>query len=360
MRKQRDDVNDDQDEVATVPGWDAIEAACLALYPDQVEPFHYGSLPFFFLGDPELEGVSVYRVAQPEPHWHYVGYGLSDLFGEQDGPDEYGDSGYGFELTFRLADPQAMTAEEPPTWPINLLNNLGRYVQSTGNCFDANHHMDLGGRIAVAEETDLTAIGFVLDPDLGEIETPSGKVRFIQLFGLTAEDLADVKAWSAESFYGLHGSRSPKFITRLDQGSLRSDPEVARLIDEGKQRDGSQMARTFVEQIQVAESDGRVEITLGARIVAELLGSLQGRLPFGREFALIGNEDGITFQPGEETSWRLGEEENVLRLTPADLEQVVATLEPRRGRVEVPAKVVWVIEPTEMKDPDGNVVEVIG
>ncbi|RRD06553.1 suppressor of fused domain protein [Arachnia propionica] len=360
MTKHHDDVTKKYDDEGSAPGWEAIDAACLGLYPDQGEPFHYGTMPFSFFQDPGLEGVSVYRVAQPEPHWHYVSYGLSDLFGEQDGPDGYGDSGHGFELTFRLADPQVMTATEPPTWPIDMMQNLGRYVFATGNRFGANHHMDAGGRIALEEDTELTALGFVADPDLGEIETPSGKVRFTQIFGLTGTDLSDVKAWSAESLYELYGARFPKFITHLDQGPLRDDPEVARLIEEGKLRDGSQMARTFVERVGVAEVEGRLEITIGARIAGEVPGYLQGRLPFGRDFMLIGNEDGLTFEPADSTSWELGEEENFLRLTPADLEQVVAILEPKRGRHQAPAGVVWIIEPTEMRDPEGNVVEVIG
>lgn len=360
MMMQHEDVTEEHDDEGSAPGWEAIDAACLGLYPDQAEPFHYGSMPFSFLEDPELEGVSVYRVAQPEPHWHYVSYGLSDLFGEQEGPDEHGDSGYGFELTFRLADPQAMTAEEPPTWPIDMMQNLARYVFSTGNCFGPHHHMDAGGPIALEERTELTAFGFVTDPDLGEIETPSGRVQFIQIFGQSAEDLDDVKAWSAKALYPLHEARFPKFITHLDQGSLRSDPEVARLIEEGKRRDGSQMDRTFIDRVLVAEVDGRLEITIGARVAGEVPGYLQGRLPFGREFMLIGNEDGITFRPGEQTSWELGEEENILWLTPSDLRQLGEVLRPVRGRIEGPAQVVWVIEPTELKDRDGKVVEVIG
>ncbi|MDO5067084.1 MAG: suppressor of fused domain protein [Propionibacteriaceae bacterium] len=360
MTRQHDDVAEEYDGEGSAPGWAAIDAACQDLYPDQLEPLHYGSVPFAFLQSPGVQGVSAYRVAQPEPHWHYVSYGLSDLFGEQDGPDEYGDSGFGFELTFRLADPQAMTAAEPPLWPIDLLQNLARYVHSTGNCFGPNHHMDAGGKIALEQETELTALGFVTDPDLRTIETPSGRVQFVQVFGLTGTDLSDVKAWSAESLYKLCDARFPKFITHLDQGPLRDNPELARLIEEGKQRDGSSLDRTFVTSIEVAEVGGRLEITLGARVAGEVPGYLQSRLPFGKGFMLIGNEDGLTFRPGEQTSWELGQQENILTLTPADLAAISGALKPVRGRVEAPAGVVWVVEPTEIKDQDGKVVEVIG
>jgi len=36
------------------------------------------------------------------PHWHIVGYGMSELYAkETDDPEE---SGWGFELTFRVSD----------------------------------------------------------------------------------------------------------------------------------------------------------------------------------------------------------------------------------------------------------------
>ena len=49
---------------------------------------------------------------------------------------------HGFELTFRLADDEAMKAKEPPTWPLSLLQNLARYVFRTGNGFAPNQQID--------------------------------------------------------------------------------------------------------------------------------------------------------------------------------------------------------------------------
>ncbi len=69
------------------PGWEAITEACERIYPDQVAPFHISTLVPSFLSnddsDDPLDGISVYRATQPRPHWHYVTYGLSDLYGEQ-------------------------------------------------------------------------------------------------------------------------------------------------------------------------------------------------------------------------------------------------------------------------------------
>ena len=73
-------------------------------------------------------------------------YGFSELY-EKD-TDDLEVSGYGFELTFRLG---ATAGEEtPPDWPISLLQNLARYVFSSGNVFEAAHYMDLHSPIKAA------------------------------------------------------------------------------------------------------------------------------------------------------------------------------------------------------------------
>src|ERR1700744_3389271 len=83
----------------SAPGWDAIDAACEALYPDE-EPLHFSastgrrSRPGF------LRGISVWKRLLPVRHWHFVTYGLSELFDKVTGDDEV--SGFGFELTFWL------------------------------------------------------------------------------------------------------------------------------------------------------------------------------------------------------------------------------------------------------------------
>ena len=268
------------------PGWDAITVACEQLYPDQTEPFHVGTLVSSFLGgvDP-LEGISVYRADKPCPHWHYVTYGLSDLYGEQEGSGD-GVSGYGFELTFRLVDDGALKAKEPPTWPLSLLQNLARYVFRTGNGFAPNHHIDANGPISLEEETTQTALGFIEDPDLGSVETPSGSVQFVQLVGLTAEDLDDVNNWDAEKFFALLTGSRPKGITELRGGPLRADPEIATRITEGRKKDGSQMGQVFIDVLRITAEAGMPMLTIGARVAGVLGERLNSRLPHGREFLL--------------------------------------------------------------------------
>jgi len=75
------------------PGWEAIDARLAELYPD-LEPKHYGTLHRFTLGGPDpLDGVSFYPRAAPMPHWHIVGYGMSELYAKETEDAEH--SGWG-------------------------------------------------------------------------------------------------------------------------------------------------------------------------------------------------------------------------------------------------------------------------
>ena len=348
-------------ETEDTPGWDAITGACEQIYPEQTEPFHVSTLvPTFLGGDDPLHGISVYRADAPRPHWHYVTYGLTDLYGEQNGPGDLGVSGYGFELTFRLADDEAMKAKEPPAWPMDLLQNLARYVFRTGNAFAPNHHLDANGPIALEEETTQTALGFIEDPDLGSIETPSGSVQFVQLVGLTAEDLDDVNNWDAQKFFALLTDSQPKGVTVLRRAPLRANPEIAALIAEGRKKDGSQMGQVFIDVLRIASEGDMSVITIGARVAAALGERLNSRLPHGREFLLHSPDAELLFLPGGRTGIQLGEKEATLTLDPADLSRLAATLRARAGQYMAPDGVVWNVERTEITDNEGNVIETIG
>ena len=53
---------------------------------------------------------------------------IFDLCFRVSGPDDQ--SGYGFELTFRLK--RQTNEERAPLWPVHLLNALARYVFQSG------------------------------------------------------------------------------------------------------------------------------------------------------------------------------------------------------------------------------------
>ncbi len=53
------------------------------------------------------------------------------------------------------------------------------------NVLGVGDHIDRIGPIALEESTEIRAAAFVLDPQLGRIDTPHGAVAFVQVVGLT-------------------------------------------------------------------------------------------------------------------------------------------------------------------------------
>ncbi len=179
-------------------GWDAISDAFERLYPG-VEPEHWAAqVPVFLGGSDPLQGISAYWRTHPVPHWHFVTYGFSELYDkDSDNPKV---SGFGFELTFRLAAPP--DSEDPAPWVFSFLQNLGRYVFKSRTRFEAGHRMNLNGPIALGTNTAIRAIAFIADPELPTIQTPNGSVQFIQIVGITEdEELALQHLLKARQFF---------------------------------------------------------------------------------------------------------------------------------------------------------------
>ncbi|MDQ1832927.1 suppressor of fused domain protein [Massilia scottii] len=264
-------------------GWDAIDASLARLYPGQ-QPRHVGTVLRSSMGggDP-LDGISVYRSTQGLPHWHYVTYGLSELYGKESGDPDY--SGYGLELTFRLL---ALPGEtEAPSWPFNFLQNLARYVFRTGNVFADGHWMTANGPIALGTPTDICSMAFASDPGLPAIDTVNGRVEFLQVVGLTIEEERVGTQWAPKQLLEALLPHMPLWITDLGRPSLLAAPGVGAVVAAGLARDGSSTCGMFTDVLEVAElappdAAGTIQVTLGARQVADLLTLLPLRLPFAR------------------------------------------------------------------------------
>ncbi len=197
-------------------GWDAIDEVVDALYPNQ-EPTHYApDLPASLGGDSYLDGISVYQSDKQEPHFHFVTYGFSNLYyDEKSAGGDY--SGFGFELTFRLKK----TGDKNVTWAINFLQNIAKYVFTSRNYFEPYHVFPANSPIRLDYNTELIAVAFVLDPELGEIETPHGTVQFLQAVGITSKEFQmlkkDFSIGKVEELMGHLRKDNPLLITDLDR-----------------------------------------------------------------------------------------------------------------------------------------------
>lgn len=214
------------EEELNADGWAAIDEALEQLYGEQ-EQKHYGTAIPYMLGGPDpLNGISVYEVREPLPHWHFVTYGFSELYEKESEDPEH--SGYGFELTFRLFKPA--TEDEPPAWALNLLQNLGRYVFNSGNVFRSGDYMDANGPIALEADTLLTALAFIADPLLPAIDTPNGRLEFIQLVGITNDELLAMQVWNTLGVLAEMTEHLPLYMTDLQRDSLLKLPAIAEAV----------------------------------------------------------------------------------------------------------------------------------
>lgn len=198
-------------------GWEAIDVALELVYPEQ-EPKHYApNLPAMLGGEDPLNGISVYKSNVQEPHYHFVTYGFSELFyNEESANAEF--SGFGFELTFRL---KQVSDDENISWVLNFLQNIAKYVFKTGNWFEPYHLFPANGPIRLDYDTEIVAVSFVEDKELGTIETPNGKVQFLQLVGITASEYEMLKQKASleaiEKFMNNYELQNPYCITDLDR-----------------------------------------------------------------------------------------------------------------------------------------------
>jgi suppressor of fused len=307
------------------PGWDAIDAALDRLYPG-VEPRHLGTMVRWRMGGPDpLDGISIYR--RPD-HWHLVSYGMSELY-QKESTDPTR-SGWGFEFTIRVA---RNDSDGEPIWAANLLQNVARYVFQSGNTFEAGHHIDLNGPINLDHpDTRIRAAAFITDPELDLIDTPNGRLEFLQLVGITPDEYEACKSWDTAKVLALIAARVPMLVTDLDRDSVLADPAAAALVVEGTARDGSNLGSLVVDVARWSAEPEPV-VTFGAYAAPRVAAALDGRLPFGRGLAVDGPENQILLRPDEQGFVTTIDEETVeIGLTAATAAELGAALRAGPGR----------------------------
>ncbi|WP_369039782.1 suppressor of fused domain protein [Stenotrophomonas maltophilia] len=350
-----------QDDHATdTPGWDAINDALAPLYAGQT-PQHFGTaIPYTLGGADPLDGISVYRVDAPVPHWHYITYGFSELYAKES--SDASTSGYGFELTFRLAiTPGDSAADAPPAWPMNLLQNLARYVFGSGNVFEDGHHIDANGPIALEQDTLLRHLAFLQDPQLPPRQTANGALQFLQVIGLCDAEMAAIRRWSTRGVLDLLEPAMPLWITELSRASLLDDPALAAQVQAGSAREGSSTGMLFLEKLQARVEDGVATLVIGAGQVPSVLELLPLRLRHGKPLTLFGADLAWQFEAGAEDAVQADAEVIRCVLSEASQQALLRTLRAERGRyVLAEGRLLVVVEPTLLRDAKGAVIREIG
>ncbi|CAI5775129.1 suppressor of fused homolog isoform X2 [Podarcis lilfordi] len=236
------------------PGLHGIYGECRRLYPEQPNPLQVTAIIKYWLGGPDpLDYVSMYRnlgsPSQNVPeHWHYVSFGLSDLYGDNrvheftgsDGP-----SGFGFELTFRLKRETGESA--PPTWPAELMQGLARYVFQSENTFCSGDHVSWHSPLDNSESR-IQHMLLTEDPQMQPVQTPFGVVTFLQIVGVCTEELHAAQQWNGQGILELLRTvpvaGGPWLITDMRRGEtiFEIDPHLQDRVDKGIETDGSNLS----------------------------------------------------------------------------------------------------------------------
>jgi len=159
------------------PGLDAINVKEKEIYGDQ-EATHWATIVPYELGGPDpLWAIECFRSKKQQEHIHYITLGFTNLwYGEEFADDEV-------------------------------------------NGFDDFHYMSANGPIMIGTDTEITAFTFYTDPEMGEIDTPNGSVKFLQLYGITGKEYSDLKEkkYTAKELTDKHRAYNPLLITDLNR-----------------------------------------------------------------------------------------------------------------------------------------------
>lgn len=170
------------------PGWDEIECAFREVYGD-AEPSHFATLMpsrAIFGGKEYLDGYSAYK--SPKGYSHVVTFGMSELYASE---TQFGKefSKWGYEMTIKLKD------EEPQdcVWAMNMLGNLARYTFESERWFEPGEYVgsaDNPQSINLGKpESRITSLLVTNDTELRGRQTIYGELEFLQLVGITTNEL---------------------------------------------------------------------------------------------------------------------------------------------------------------------------
>lgn len=185
--KKKKDINTNDNEEINAQGWDAITEECERAYPDQKNPKHYGVvISYRFGGNDPLDGVSVYDAGD---YWHFVTYGLSELYEKESDIKEI--SGYGMEFTFKLKKDTYENEENEIKCVWGILQSIARITFTKGELFNVFEYLYTGQTVGIDFNQKSNITGFITVPDdkFREIDTPNGKVCFVEFIGVTDNEL---------------------------------------------------------------------------------------------------------------------------------------------------------------------------
>ena len=188
--KKKEKKEEVKDEISA-PGWDAIDEEAKRVYPGQDNPKHYAALIKWAYGGPDpLDGISVYDGGT---YWHFVTYGLSELYEKESEDKEW--SGYGMEFTFKLKKDNYADEEHEIKCICGILQQIARITFKNGEIFNHFEYLYTGQTCGIDARQISNITGFITIPDteFQTLNTKNGKVNFVEFIGATNNELLALK-----------------------------------------------------------------------------------------------------------------------------------------------------------------------
>lgn len=185
--KKKETTSKPEEKEVEAIGWNAIEQEFLRVYPGQTNPKHYGTiLPWMLGGNDPLDGISVYDGGN---YWHFVSFGQSEIYEKESNVKEI--SGYGYELTFKLKKDNYEDEEAEIRNICGILQMIARITFTKNEIFQPFEFIYTGQTVGIdaKQKSNLTGFITIKDPTVETIETPNGKVEFLELIGMTDAEL---------------------------------------------------------------------------------------------------------------------------------------------------------------------------
>lgn len=370
-------------------GYTCISNRIKEFYPGQEELYYRSLLPGRLGGKDPLDSIGIWKSEKGCPHWLYVTYGFTDLYPDDEDPEDNEDtdscdnindngnpsendtmmaendsdgdndpiSGFGFELTFRL---KRGSEDTPPVWPVSLLQNLARYVFSTGNTFDSGHYLNANGPIALETDTQLTCLGFLTDPELGKISTLNGSMIFLEAIGITEDELNSMMCWNGENFLNELLKYVPYGISDLSRTSLMNQPEFCHTWKQGISRDGSSTSLLYLSELTASVENDKGYLQLGAGHIDQILTLLRARIGKDRPFALQCNDTVVCFECAQQPETGTDNDVIIFSLAQENLDEICRLLKPHIGMYFMKTMPLTIeVVPTYIRDQDGTIVQTI-
>lgn len=185
--KKKETTSKPEEKEVEAIGWNAIEQEFLRVYPGQTNPKHYGTiLPWMLGGNDPLDGISVYDGGN---YWHFVSFGQSEIYEKESNVKEM--SGYGYELTFKLKKDNYEDEEAEIRNICGILQMIARITFTKNEIFQPFEFIYTGQTVGIdaKQKSNLTGFITIKDPTVETIDTPNGKVEFLELIGMTDAEL---------------------------------------------------------------------------------------------------------------------------------------------------------------------------